>query len=388
VHASAGPVAHVVLALDVSASMCRSDKYPVLQRALSLLVHELQASSSAEVLFTFVAFGRGAEFVMREASSRRLTAKALLDAVQATPLLFSNYTDVAGALQLAAQAAHASHTADRRLPVRVMVLTDGRPQDMAAAAEQMRLLRKLPADVDCLCFGDDADVEAMKSLVCGGRGGTVKHVSGEALEDAFGRIADVAQRVVAKRALVDLELRDDVAGGRAFRFRPGRHDFGDGSFEDGARFSTDLGSLEAGRAYSLLFRLRLPSTTQPETEVGRFTVRIPGEGGPRLFEAILSMPRHAGRQEMTGDPFVRQALDILGAGEGSDPQAILRSLLARRALHVSEHRDARSIEVIDRAIALLQSGRSLDELSQAERAVLQAHTRTVHASVPSPAAAR
>ena len=44
----------------------------------------------------------------------------------------------------------------------------------------------------------------------------------------------------------------------AYRFRPARHRYGDDAFEGGKKFVRDLGTLESGRTYSLLFQVRLP----------------------------------------------------------------------------------------------------------------------------------
>lgn len=380
-------VLHLILALDLSASMRRADKYPVLRKALATLLDHLHEDGGEDIHLSVVAFGRGSEYVLRDVRARTLSVDALQSAVEAARVRFTNYTDVAGALERAFRIARRSHRDDPRMPIRVMVLTDGRPQDIPSAEAAMSRLRSQPADVDCLCFGEDADVETMKKLISGGRGGTVKHVDPQSLGDAFGRIADVAKRVIAKRTLVDVDLREDVLGGGAWRFRPGRHDFGARAFTDGRHFAVDLGTVESERTYSIVLRLRIPPSSPGETEAGRVTVRIPGVGGPRTFEAALTLARHPGKAPGEADPIVRQALEIVDAGIAKDPSAQLRSLKARRALHQQERRDARSLAVIDRAIALLESGGTLDDLTPAEHAVLSAHTRTVHARRPSASSA-
>src|SRR5262249_56552345 len=60
------------------------------------------------------------------------------------------------------------------------------------------------------------------------------------------------------------------------------------------KFRTDLGTLESGRTYSLLFELRLPETTFDATEVGHVVVKVPGVGGPRTYSAVVSVPRTPG----------------------------------------------------------------------------------------------
>ncbi len=240
----------------------------------------------------------------------------------------------------------------------------------------MGFAQKLPVDFDGLAFGPDADVLALRDLICGQRGGTVKHVRRETLSDVFCRIAQVAQRVVATRSLLDFELSGGVRGGSAYRFRPGGHGFGPTAFQAGTKFSTDLGTLESGRDYTLLFQLRLPKCNENETEVGRIVLRVPGLGGPQVFEQLVSIPRHLGANPEP-DPVVTQAMQIVQSLERADPLVELRAFEARLKLYEAERRDPELITVIKKAIAILHRGGSLDELTQMERAALVSHTRTV-----------
>ena len=379
-----GPVAHVVLALDLSASMNETDKYPVLCRAIERMIDDLQASLDGDVLVSVVTFAKGAEVLFRDCLASELVARDVLAAIDASPLRFTRYTDLAGALNRAGRIAYDSHRANRRLPIRVYALTDGRPQDMERAEETMKLLRRLPADVHGLAFGRDADVAALQSLISGGRGGTVKTVRPDTLSECFGRIAEVAQRVVAKRAILDVELSPGTAGGTAYRFRPGRHSYGEQAFRNGRWFSQDLGVLESGRRYSLLFEVRLPPTLQDESEIGRVTLRVPGEGGADVYECLLSIARHEGVYTPTPDSRVAEAHDILVAMDSDDPHATLKALHARRRLYVDERRDPHLIALLDRAIEEVEQSGSLSAMSSAERAALRSHTQSVlpEAAVP------
>lgn len=375
-----GAVAHVILALDVSASMNAPDKLPLLLEALRRMLYELQDPDCPDVLVSVVAFAKGAERVVDAVPARHLDPRELEAKLRASPLLFGRYTDVAGALLRAGRIAHDAHAADRRLPLRIVVLTDGRPQDHESAAGAMALVQRVPVDVDCLAFGDDADVLAMKRLVCGRRGGTVKHVDAESIGDAFARIAEVAPRIVAKRALVDVELVGGCVGGGAWRHRPGRHAFGRGAFQMGVRFRTDLGTLQRGRTYSLVLQLRLPRTTARETEAGRIVVRIPGAGGACSYELPLVIPRHPGATLGARDPDVLAAVQIVNGADSADVEKVLASLLARRDLHAAEHRSERLVRLLDKAIETVRRTGSLEALSKAEFAALAAHTRTIVAA--------
>ncbi len=375
-----GPVAHLILALDVSASMNHPDKYPVLTQALEGMLGDLQASDGPDVLLSVVAFAKGAEVIIRNVLASELTARDLISAVDRCPLRFGRYTDLVGALSRAGRIAYDTQRDDPTLPVRVYVMTDGRPQDVDAAAAMMQRIGKMPIDVDALAFGADADVSAMQALVSGHRGGTVKHVRKETLGEAYERISAVARRVVSKRALLSLDLGRGVVGGSVYRFRPGRHAYGSDAFVGGTHFEADLGTLEVGRAYSLLFQVRLPQTSADDTEIGEAVLRVPDFGGPREYRCTLAIPRHQDAQTIQADPVVVEARQVLEALEDADPEAMLRALRARRKLYISERRDPYLLEVVDKAIAELQERGTLDALSSNERAALTAHTATAGSS--------
>ena len=382
-HGEGGPVSHVILALDVSASMNKPDKFPLLLEALRRMLYDLQDPDSPDVLISVVAFAKGAKRLIDGVSAKHLDPRDVESTLRTSPLLFTRYTDVAGALLRAGRIAHDGHAANRRLPLRIVVLTDGRPQDFERAAEAMARVQRIPVDVDCLAFGEDADVLTMKRLLCGRRGGTVKHIDAESIGDAFARVAEVAQRVVAKRSLVDVELVGGAVGGEAWRHRPGRHAFGRGAFELGRRFRADLGTLERGRGYSLLLQLRLPRTDADETEIGRVVVRIPGDGGAQIFEHRLWIARspESGLPEPEAD--VREAVAIVSGIDSADVEKVLASLLARRGLHAAERRSERLVRLLDKAIETVRRTGSLEALSKAEFAALSAHTRTVLATTAS-----
>ena len=380
--ATAGPVAHVILALDLSASMNHPDKYPLLTEALTGMLYDLRAPQAADVLLSVVVYAWGAETLFRDVPASTLEPRQVLDAVDRSPLRFGRYTDVVGALKRAGAIARDSVQTHKAMPVRICLLTDGRPQDMEGAQKVMQIVSRMPVDVDGLAFGADADVAALQQLVSGGRGGTVKQVRPETIGDAFGRIAEVAQRVVARRALLDVELRAGVVGGAAYRFRPARHRYGDDAFAGGSNFSVDLGTLETGRPYSLLFQLRLPEARagQAETEIGRVALRVPGLGGPRLFEKLLSIPRHPGTAPIDVDEEVLAARDVVEAMVRDDPEATLRALRVRRRLYEAERRDPHLLGVIDKAISELEERGNLAALSAAEHAALMSHTCTAGSS--------
>lgn len=377
-----GPVAHVILLLDVSASMNHDDKFPVLTQALRGMLEELSAPGAAPVLLSVIVFAYGAKTLFRDVLASTLDPDAVFAKIKASPLLFTRYTDVPGAMKRAGKIAIAQLRANRAMPVRIYVMTDGKPQDLVRTRYIMDRISNLPVDVDGLGFGADADVGLLQEFVSGGRGGTVKHVRPETIGDAFDRIGVVAQRVVSSRALLDLELAPGVIGLAAHRYRPGRHRYRNDAFVDGARFRTDLGTLESGRTYSLLFELRLPETNEAVTEVGKVTLRIQGQDGFQVAEAPVSVARTAGDALPEPDADVAAARDVLASVSGSDEKTQLRALKVRRKLYIAERRDPHLVAVIDKAISALEAAGSLDALSSEERATLRSHTVTAGTRPP------
>lgn len=371
----AGPVAHVILAIDVSASMNQTDKWPVVRQALSAMLRDLRADDAANVLVSVIVFSKGAEVLISATRARDLDSTELIRSIERSPLCFDRYTDVAGALKVAGRIAKAQVKAGRSLPVRIQLLTDGRPQDVDRARRVTEVVGTIPCDLDAFAFGVDADVELLQELLAGRRGGTVKSVRRETLGGAFVRLAEVAQRVVATRCQVEIELAPGVVGGDCYRYRPARVRFPSPAFEDGKRFSADLGTIESGRTYTLLFEFRPPETSEAESPIGKVTLRIPGYGGKIETSARLVLPRH-GLDLPEPHPDVRTARDILDALEDRDPSTALRALELRRKLYERERRDPGLLALLDRAIRVLRTTGTLDSLTRSEQATLRAHTCT------------
>ncbi len=377
-----GPVAHVILALDLSASMNDRDKYPVLRDAVERMLADLRSSSSADVMISLVIFSRGAQVLLRATSAKRIRPERLFDALERHRLCFGNYTDIAGALSRAGRIAFDQCRANRTLPVRVYLMTDGRPQDIEGAREAAARLAKVPCDVHALAFGADADVGILHDLFAGRRGGTVKSVRKETIRSAFERVAEVAQKVVATRCKISVDLAPGVVGGDVFRYRPARVRFPDPAFVNGRRFTADLGTIETGRTYTLLLEVRPPEREEKETHIGDVIVQIPGFGGPITTRLPLKIRRTpAGSLVGTSDPTVRTARDILDALTDEDPEVALRALRLRRKLYEQEKRDPGLLRLLDRSIKMLEASGSLDGLTRGEFATLRAHTCTAATEV-------
>lgn len=388
VRPGAGPVAHVILLLDLSASMNHPDKYPVLTEALSGMLQELASPQSADVLLSVVLFAWGSEILLRDVPAKSLVPRQVLSSIDASPLRFGRYTDAAGALRLAGRIAADQLRANRGMPTRIYLLTDGKPQDVPLTTENFGRLRAFSVDVDSLAFGADADVGLLQGLVSGGRGGTVKLVRSDTLGDAFGRIAEVAQRVVCNRAVVEFAPTRGVMARAAYRYRPGRHKFDDPALLGNAAFRADLGALESGRTYSLLFELRIPESEADVTDVGRIGLRIRRADSVRDFAATVVVPRTDGTSLPEPDGDVAAARDVLAALTGDDVETQLRALRLRRDAYVLERRDPRIVAILEKAIRSLESEGSLAALTVQECAAIQSHTCTAGGARPPAARSR
>jgi uncharacterized protein YegL len=370
-------VAHVVLALDLSASMRHPDKYPVLREAVGSMLDDLHAEEAANVLLSVVVFSRRPEVLFREIPAKSLGKSTLFRAIEQSKQCFGNYTDIPGALSHAGRIAYDQCRKSRTMPVRIYLLTDGKPQDIAGATRVSDRLARVRADLHALAFGADADVRILQDLFAGKRGGTVKSVRAETIGNAFERVAAVAQRVVATRCLVEVRLTPGAVGGSAFRYRPARVRYPDPAFVGGKVFRTDLGTIEDGRKYGLLFEVRPPEREEGVTDLGAVTVSIPGWGGPIVSTVPLSIPRSApGSLPGEEETAVRTARDILDALSDQDPKTALRALRLRRSIYEQEKRDQGLLHLLDKAIRLLETTGSLDALAPDDYATLMAHTCT------------
>ena len=181
--------------------------------------------------------------------------------------------------------------------------------------------------------------------------------------DPFGKRFDGAQPAgkTAER-FAELENQAVTVAGRITAHRS----FGKAAFVRGTRFSTDLGTLQRDRTYSIVIQLRLPWTDAVETEVGSIVLRVPGEGGPRTFERVVSILRNPGPKPGALDPDVHNAVEIVSGIGDVDVEQVLAALLARRELLAAERRSERLLEILDRAVARIRTTGSMEGMSNSE----------------------
>jgi len=366
---STGPVAHLIFVIDVSAGMNRPDRFPAVARSLRRALRDLARPAAPPSLVSLIAFAGRAKTLLRGVPARDVDPAEAVRALATSPLVFTPSSGVAGALRRAGKIACGQLRARKAMPVRVCLITEGRPQDVARTSRIMTRIRSLPVDVRALTFGDDADVAYLRGLVSGGRGGTAEGVRPESVDAALRGAARVPRDAVSNRAILQFELARGVEGVDAWRRCPGRHRFGDGAFVCDSTFRCDVGTIESDQTYSLRFVLRVPESSAAATPLGRLSLRLRGIGGPRIFEHAVSMEGGELRAESAA---ARRDVD---APKTHDVETRLMALRVRRRLYRTEGRDPDVIGVIGKAIAALESVGSLAGLSVSEFETLRVHAR-------------
>jgi TIR domain/FHA domain/von Willebrand factor type A domain len=380
--------ADLALVLDVSGSMDRPDRYPLLREAVRELVRGLGTQDRLSITL----FSDRSETVvpLLAGSDAVENLGELIERMDKSALLFGSSTRLSPALELALKALGSPEHSGGRAR-RMYVLTDGELHDPPECEKALDGFRLRRVEVHVYGFGNQFNATALKRLVSDQIGGTVKPICDKAdLVKTFAHIADVNRRLAGRDARLTVRFAPGVVCGDAWVFRPAAHYLGPTAENTLAH---DIGGLEVGRTYSLLLEARLPfGTGSAPTPFA--TVRASWQEGDRerAREVEVSAPRE--RPAVTDSPlpaFVRQAFDSLNVLRNEhDSAAVLASLKARHELAVLEKRDPKLIAALDKMIALsarVGAGEDLPpseaSLSREEELYLEADICTVS---PTPAA--
>jgi Mg-chelatase subunit ChlD len=340
-----GPGADLALVLDVSGSMNRPDRYPLLCQAVRRLVGGLRSQDRMSVTLFSSRSATVVPFTPGDAAAR--DPEAIIRAMNNSGLLFEN-TMLAPGLRLALDGFGRGEAVDGRVR-RAYILTDGELHDTPACEDALTGFRPRLAEVHVYGFGSGFNATALKQLVSDQIGGTVKPILNE--EDiikTFAHVAAVNRRLVGQNGKLTITFAPDVVCGDAWVFKPGPRYLGP---VRGQRVEHVFGGIEAERPYSLLLEVRLPSAVGPVGVVEAEWIAKDERVAHRLEVAARRGPD--GRL----DEGVRRALDILHAlRAGEDKAAQLAAYKARRELAEIEGRDPNLIAALDKAIAELTRG--------------------------------
>jgi Mg-chelatase subunit ChlD len=334
--------ADAALVLDVSGSMDKPNRYPLLREAVRRLVLGLGSPDRLCVILfthramTVIPFMDGG----KAADDPDQVAKAM----DKSGILFGDQTLLAPGLRLALEAFGpvAASTGRAR---RMYVLTDGELHDSPECEVALRGFRSQSIEVHVYGFGDEFNAAALKRLVSDQIGGTVKPiVNEEHITRTFAHVSEVNRRLVGHNGKLTVDFPPDVVCGDAWVYQPYSRYLGQ---IEQRRVEHVFGGIEAGRRYCLLVEARLPNTDglagsveaawiagdQPETQ----RIEVTAPRSPELGSII---------------PDVQRAVDILQVlRAANDKEAQLASYKARRELAVLENRDPELIAALDKLIA-------------------------------------
>lgn len=344
--------ADIFLVLDGSTSMRKPDRYPLLRKAVGELIRRMDPRDRLGIGI----FSDGAHVVLHPSrvSAAQKDPKRVLAAMDASPQLFRRGTKPAAGLRQALEALEG--LGERRNPVRrVYLLTDGVIGDTTETEQVLADFRPRRIETHVYGFGTRFDAGALKALVAGQLGGSVKPIcNNQDVVAVFGHLAEVNRRLVAADASFTVEFAPDVRCGDAWSYRPHERHLG---LVANNRLRHPLGALEAGRTYSTFFEVRLPESSGEATRVATALLAWNEAGKVLSHGADISTDRTDGLvidlDGAEGDPKTRRTFAILdGLRRPLDDAAQLAALRARREVAVEEgHTDL--IEALDKQIEAL-----------------------------------
>jgi hypothetical protein len=241
-----GPGADVALVLDVSGSMDKPNRYPLLCEAVRRFAIGLGPKDRVSVIL----FTDGAKTVVPfiDGDAAAENPDRLIHAMNESGILFGPRTLLAPGLQLAVNGFDPPDRSSGRVR-RVYVLTDGELHDTPECEYVLRDFRQRRAEVHVYGFGDGFDAASLKRLVSDQIGGTVKPILNEAeIVKTFAHVAAINRRLVGQEGTLAVSFSPEVACGDAWVFQPTARYLGPVS---GRRLEHLFGGIEAGRKYSL-----------------------------------------------------------------------------------------------------------------------------------------
>ncbi len=153
----------------------------------------------------------------------------------------------------------------RRVWTRVYALTDGRLHDREECQQVLAPIRDRRAEIGVYGFGTELDVGSLKHLLRGQLGGWVKPIVNKPdIVTCFGHLSEVSQSLLASQGRLMVCLDSRMIPLDAWAFRPHPRYFGAMQKRE---FKCDLGPIESGRTYSLLFEMILPPDEKPRSPI-------------------------------------------------------------------------------------------------------------------------
>ena len=360
---------HLYMLLDVSASMNKPQKYPLLLEALGQMIDDLDE----EQLFSLILFANGFDSLLSCQTGRncRRVKHIVMERMRTSRVRFGRHTALSYALRYAIKKTEALLGEQPEVLNRFYVLTDGRLHDADKCCELTDAIRRNKIEVHSYGFGQDFDYRNMMRVMRGCRGRTVKPISNtQEAGRVFRHVVDLSRRILAENAHLELTFGSNVVPGNAFSLAPTEQLFDSDCFVSPSRFALDVGNLERDRKYVYLFECRLPERRLPSQLAGSSDDRVATlschyetrEGAVDESRAISCVRVARAEDESEADPEVQRTRDAVGwLADQDDQEALLRSLEARLALAIEEQRNPEQIDAIREMIDKVKSGTAADD---------------------------
>lgn len=350
---------HLTLVLDVSGSMNKSDKYPLLRQAIPFLINAL----SDDDYLTIILFSDGYDIVFaKRVSECRGNINPILEKIDKSGVIFGRQTLLAPALKAAINEIKHQRKENPLTTHRLYVLTDGELHDVDECFKLNPELRSLETEFNSYGFGEDFAFDTLKHVMEGVPGGTVKPLfNTKDVKDTFSHIGDLAERIVAQNAEFSFKFNKNVIAGDAFRYQPGTHYFGPVGKKSQV-FKVSLGSLERDRIYTFYFEGRVHLSAKEQEEIGEASLRYRQSGQWKQINAAVYIKRtdESWRIEQINDQALK-VYYILNVMRRDDPDTQLKALYARQEIYEFQGADPILVELVERAIDKLERGQALTE---------------------------
>ena len=319
----------VALVLDVSGSMEKPNRYPLLCEAVRRLVTGLGPQDWISV--TLFTDRSRTVFPFLPAVEVAFDPEQIVTAMNESGLLFGPRTNLAPGLWSALQEFGSQASAGGRVR-RTYILTDGELHDTPECAAVLDSFRPRSVEVHVYGFGDEFNAAALKRLVSDQIGGTVKPIANE--HDITRTFAHVA--LVNRRWLRPAPSWRSPSIRRSHAATPGCSSPTADIWERSRIAACSTNSVDSRPGVvSLLLELRLPPR--------------PGAVGSAEVSWIVGDELQSRRIELIAErtqaaasvvPEVRRALDVVQILRARDDSAAeLASYKARLELAILENRD-------------------------------------------------
>jgi serine/threonine protein kinase len=379
---------HFCLLLDVSGSMrvdannadVSSQKYWPLLQATQYLVSALPAHSLVSILV----FAERNDLIIAtklvdECKSLNIGGRGGL--IDASPVAQSpgGYTNLNAVLFRAFEITNQFQRPN--LVHRLVLLTDGQVHDIESCASLFDRIRASNVEIYAYGFGTDWQVEPMKTMLTGCRGESFKPVSTSPtvstfdITNTFSRFAQASQNIVATNASLEVAFSPQVKPGDAFRYSPVARLLGSSVYANNV-FRTGIEALELGQEYAWCFEVRLQPSNDSVQQVGTAVLRYSHQGSNVAQSQTILVERDIDPKRCRlKDDEVEEVFTFLEMLRSDDPQKQLQALIARLDIATRKGYDPEHVNALRNAIALIQSGRRIEDLPLKDRLWIETDPR-------------